>query len=184
MTAVTGTVSSTTGSSGWTSPNNISTSNGVYATSASISNSAVTGFIHALGNGFSVPSGASIDGVELTIEAKNALSGNGFQLRVANSEARMVYAAGDISDLPPSGISSQVWTSTADQTKTFGSSTNTWGAALTPTIVNDSSFGFRCRFFNINGSAQIFSIDRISITVYYTEGGVQSSQQHFFVGVF
>ncbi len=179
MTAVTGTVSSTTGTSGWTSPNNISTSNGSYATSASINGNGGTGYIYALGSGFSVPSGATIDGVELIIEAKNALSGNGFVLRFTSGECRMVHAGGDIG-IPTTG--NQTWTSTADQTKTFGSPTFSWNtSSLTPTMVNDSSFGFRCRFFNSNGAAQIFSIDTITIKVYYTDGGVQNSQQQFFM---
>lgn len=180
MTAVTGTVSSTTGTSGWTSPQNIYTSNNIYAvTSTTIAGSTVTGFIYALGNGFSVPSTATIDGVELVIEAKNQLSGNGFSLRFTSSECRMVHAGGDIG-IPTTG--NQTWTSTSEQTKTFGSPTALWStSSLTPTIVNDSTFGFRCRFFNSNGSAQTFSIDRISITVYYTDGGVQNSQQQFFM---
>lgn len=180
MSSQTGTVSSTTGTGGFTNAGNIYVSDGVYATSASIANAAATGYIHALGNGFSIPSGATINGVELTVEAKNQLSGNGFQLRVTSSEARMRYAGSDISALPPSGISTQTWTSTTDQTKTFGDSTNLWGATLTPAIVNDSTFGFRCRFYNFNASSQIFSIDCISITVHYTDSaGVQSSQQLF-----
>jgi hypothetical protein len=178
MTTVTGTVSSTTGTTGWTNPQNIYTSNDVYAvTSANINGNSLTGYIYALGNGFSVPSTATIDGVELVIEAKNALSGNGFTLRFTSSECMMVHAAADIG-VPATG--NQTWTSTADQTKTFGSPTALWNtSSLTPAIVNDSTFGFRCRFFNLNGLPQTFSIDRISVIVYYTEGGVQSSQQFF-----
>lgn len=177
MSSQTGTVSSTAGTSGWTNPNNIFTSNNGYAVSGSIAGNVVTGYIYALGSGFSIPSTATIDGVELAIEAKNALSGNGFQLRFTSSECRMVYSGGDIG-IPTTG--NQTWTSTSDQTKTFGSSTALWStSSLTPTMVNDSSFGFRCRFFNNNGSAQAFSIDSIVVKVYYTDAGVSSSQQFF-----
>lgn len=181
MTAVTGTVSSTTGSSGWTNPNNIFTSNNVYAvTSTTIASSSATNYIYALGNGFSVPIDATIDGVEVLIEAKNQLSGTGFQCRATSSEIRLVYSGGDISSLPPTGVATTTWSSTSDATKTLGGSTVLWGATLTPAIINDSSFGVRARFFNL-GSPQTFSIDRISITVYYNtdSSGVQSSQQLF-----
>lgn len=181
MSSQTGTVSSTTGSSGWTNPNNIFTSNNVYAVSGSVSGS--TGFINALGNGFSIPSGATIDGIQLTIEAKNQLSGNGFQLRPTTTDVSMWYAGASFNNAASSGISSQTWVSATESSKTFGSSTSLWApnSTLTPSIVNDSSFGFRMRFFNTNGSAQTFSVDLISITVYYTAAGISSSSQQLFM---
>lgn len=179
MTAVTGTVSSTTGTTGWTNPNNIFTSNNAYAVSASIANSGTTGFIYALGSGFSIPSTATIDGLVVNIEAKNQLSGNGFQLRVTGTDLFLRYSGSDLSASNPSGVSGATWIGTADSLKVFGSATASWGVSLTPAIVNDASFGVRCKFFNLNASAQTFSIDLISITVYYTVAGVTSSQQMF-----
>lgn len=180
MSSQTGTVSSTTGSSGWTNPNNIFTSNNGYAVSGSITNSSVTGFIYALGNGFSIPSGATIDGVEVSVEGKCQYSGSAFTIRASSSEIRLVYSGSDISSLPPTGVSNVAFTTTTDATKTLGSPTTLWGAALTDTIVNDASFGVRFRLYNSLATTQTFSIDRVSITVYYTDSaGVQSSQQLF-----
>lgn len=180
MSSQTGTVSSVSVTGSWTNPSNIYTSNNTYAVSASIASSSTSGYLTCTGNGFSIPTGATIDGIEVTVEAKNQLSGNGFQLRVQSSEANIRYAGATISALPPSGIANQTWNSTSDQSKTFGGSTNLWGATLTPAIVNDSTFGFRCRFFNLNASSQTFSVDCIFMKVYYTDSaGVQSSQQLF-----
>lgn len=177
MTAVVGTVSSTTGTTGWTNPNNIFTSNNVYAVSSSTASSTVTGFIFALGNGFSIPSTATIDGVAVAIEAKNALSGNGFRLRGTSGESLLVESGASVGS--DTGV--VTWTTTSDATFTVGGATNTWGGGLTPAIINSSTFGFKGRFFNLNASAQTFSIDSIIITVYYTDGGVSGSRQQFFM---
>jgi hypothetical protein len=180
MSSQTGTVSSVSVTGSWTNASNIYTSNNTYAVSGSIASSGVTGFLTCTGNGFSIPTGATIDGIEVTVEAKNQLSATGFQLRPQSGEARIWHAGAAIGSATPSGISTQTWTTNSDQTKTFGGSTNLWGATLTPAIVNDSTFGFRCRFFNFNGSSQTFSVDCISMTVHYTDSaGVQSSQQLF-----
>lgn len=175
MTTATGIASSTTGTTGWTNPNNIFTSNNVYAVSASIANSATTGFIFALGNGFSVPSTATINGVSVAIEAKNALSGNGFRLRGSTDGAALVEGG---SNIGTDAVTYQ-WVGTTESTITVGGATSLWGASLTPTIVNSTTFGFKGKFFNLNASAQTFSVDSIIITVYYTDGGVSSSQQFF-----
>jgi hypothetical protein len=180
MSSQAGTVSSTTGSSGWTNPNNIFTSNNTYAVSASCANLATTGYIYALANGFSIPSGATIDGLVVSIEAKNQLSGTGFRVRHNFSDIFLRYSGADQSANSPSGVGTSTWVGTSDTTQTSGSSTASWGASLTTAIVNDASFGVRVRFQNLNASAQTFSVDRIFMTVYYTDSsGVQSSQQLF-----
>jgi hypothetical protein len=189
MSSQTGTVSSTTGTvisssaSGWTNVANIYTSNNAYAVAASsagISTNASTGYLYALGHGFSIPSGATIDGLEIAIEAKNAVAGTGFRVRPTLSDIFLRYSGADQSPNSPTGVSLDTWSGTTDTTKTFGNSTASWGASLTPSIVNDASFGVRVRFNNINATTQSFSVDRLAITVYYTDSaGVQSSQQLF-----
>ncbi len=189
MTTATGTVSDTSGTSvgagaaQWANPSNIYTSNNTYAVAASsggTSTASTTGYIYALGNGFSIPSGATINGLKVNIEAKNELSGTGFRIRSASSDIFLRHSSSDISTNSPTGaVSTETWTGTTDSTKTFGSSAASWGASLTPAIVNDSSFGVRLRAQNVNGTTQRFSIDSISITVYYTDSGISSSQQFF-----
>lgn len=180
MSSQTGVVSSTTGTTTWASPQNIYTSNNVYA-SIYVTNGATTNYLYALGNGFTIPSGATIDGIELIIEGKNQNSGTGMTLRPSqSSDCYVRYDGTDISIPSSSGISQQSWTGTTDTTKTFGSPTSLWGVTttLTPAIVNAASFGFRMRFYN-SGTAQTLYVDRVTVIVYFTEGGIQSSQQLF-----
>lgn len=181
MTSVVGTASSTTGSSGWTNPNNVFTSNNVYAVSSSINNGSLTGYIYALGHGFAVPTGATIDGLSIAVEGKNQLSGTGFRIRHNNTDIYLRNGGADISPTSPSGVATTSWTGSTDTTQTIGSSTASWSASLTPTIVNDSSFGVRFRMQNLNASAQTFSIDAIIITVYYTYAGSTFTSQQLFM---
>jgi hypothetical protein len=62
---------------------------------------------------------------------------------------------------------------TVEGTTTFGSSSDTWGYTLTPTVVNSDTFGVRIAAY-IN-SAETISIDQIVITVYYTNADVVDS---------
>lgn len=190
MTSVVGTGSDTTGTSSgaggaqWSNPNNVFTSNNTYSVAASASGTAnliTTGYLYVLGHGFSIPSGATIDGLSVGIEAKNALSGTGFRVRHNNSDIFLRYSGADQSPNSPSGVSTVSWSGTSDTTQTLGSSTASWGASLTPTIVNDASFGLRVRFQNINASTQSFSVDSIIVTVYYTYAGASFSSQQLFM---
>jgi len=174
MSSQTGTVSSTTGTASWTNPNNIVSSNNVYAVSASITNGNLTGFLYALGHGFSIPSGATIDGVTVSVEGKNS-AGNGF--RISSGEMDLMHSGAQIGT---NSSPTTNWTGTGDLTRTLGTSSYLWGATLNPAIVNDSSFGLRVRFTNLFASAQTFSVDHIYMTIYYTDAiSGQSSQQLF-----
>lgn len=182
MTAAVGVISSTAGSANWTNLAQIYTSNNVYAsTNSSIGNNATTGNIFCLGNGLAIPTDATITGVTLAVEAKQQASGNnGFSIRPLSADIRLRYAGADLGAISSSadGMTTQTWTGGTDQTKTFGSATNTWGATLTPTIANSLSFGARVRFYN-QGSVQIIYVDRIQITVYYTDASGNNHHQFF-----
>ncbi len=57
-----------------------------------------------------------------------------------------------------------------DQIKVFGSPTDTWGATLTPAIVNDVDFGVAVNYTATGGGGGGNNglIDHIGMTVYYT----------------
>lgn len=48
---------------------------------------------------------------------------------------------------------------------TFGGTSDTWGASLTPTIVNDSSFGLWIKTTNTGSGATSFAVDAVQIAV-------------------
>ncbi len=181
MTTATGTVSDTTGTSGWTNPNNIFSDDGSYAVSGSVANLITTTRIYALGNGFSIPTSATIDGVEVGIKGKNAISSaSGFQVVSTSGNGCQLWLSGAALSGTSAKNTTQ-WTGNTDQTKVMGGATDLWGAtSISPTDINDSSFGIRTNIRNNNASSQAFSMNYVYITVYYTDsGGVQSSQQFF-----
>jgi hypothetical protein len=163
----------TTGTSNWNNPASAYTINNTYAvTTAAIANNANTGALILTNGGGTIPSGATIDGVECTVEAKNQLSGNGFQVAAAFLRSGGVSIG--------SSKTTTAWNGVADSSKTMGSPTDLWSATLTPTICNASDFGIRIIFKNTNGTSQTFSVDCVTVIVHYTTaGGVVSSQQFF-----
>ena len=183
MSSQTGIVSNTSGTLNWTNTSQIFVSNNVYATTSSaIGNTATSGFLMCLGNGFNVPNSATIDGIALIVEAKQQASGNdGFQVRPTSGDIRLRLSGANIGAQIVStadGMTIQSWTGGVDQSKTFGSPTNLWNTTLTPAIVNNTTFGVSVRFRN-NNTSQVIYVDRVVVIVYFTEGGIQSSQQLF-----
>lgn len=178
MTSSVGTASATTGTTSWTSPSNAYTDNGVYATTSSTvaSNTTHSGALILLGWGFALPSGSTVDGVTVTVNAKNANAGAGFQMFPAS----LRLSGGTLSGTATKN--SAAWSGTTDTNTSVGGATDLWSASsIAYTDVNDTSFGVRIVVKNTNGSTQVCSIDYVSITVYYTESsGVISSQQMFF----
>jgi len=66
------------------------------------------------------------------------------------------------------GSTSTNW-GAAIATATYGGSTNTWGATLTPTIVNGTAFGIQFAGSAVGANTDIW-VDFIRMTVYYTLG--------------
>lgn len=116
--------------------------------------------------GFSIPTDATIDGIEATIKK----SRNG-------SEVRDYFIAFD----GPAGESDNKadtvtnW-ETVKTTLIYGGPTDLWGLTVSPSDINDSSFalGIRAQTTTpINGTARLYYAE---VTVYYTESGGGSSQ--------
>ena len=181
MTSVVGTASDTTGSSGWTNPSNAYTDNAAFAVSGSVANLAYTTRLQLLGWGFAIPSGATIDGVSVSIKAKNALSGTGFQVLASGSNGAELWLSGAIlSGTTQKGTSS--WAGTSEITRVAGGSADLWGASsISPSDINNADFGVRFNARNGNASAQAFSVNHVFITVYYTYSGANFSSQQLFM---
>lgn len=181
MTSVVGTASDTTGSSGWTNPSNAYTDNASFAVSGSIPNLSYTGRIYLLGWGFAIPTGATIDGITVSIKAKNALSGTGFQVVATGGHGAELWLSGAIlSGTTQQGTSS--WAGTSEITRAAGGSASLWGASsISPTDINDSSFGVRFDARNANATTQTFSVNHVFITVYYTYAGSTFTSQQLFM---
>lgn len=149
----------TSSDSDFTNTTNAYASDNSYATnSGRAGTAAFTGF------GFSIPVGATIDGIEVTLEHKVSVSTAYMNLYLRNSSNNTFPFLGNTSPTNDKSTSS-----TTDETTTFGSSSYLWNASLTPEIVNSSDFGV---FMSGEPSSPFppltYSLDHIQMRIYYT----------------
>jgi len=161
----TGADDSSVGTLAWTNPANIVASDNVYATAAVAKGStATTHYLKATNFGFSIPSGATINGIVVEIEQK--ASSNATGKRARDSEVKLVKGGAVSGD--NKALTSTYYT-TSDVWKTYGGSTDLWGLTLSASDINSSSFGAALSCYVEATSASVtVSVDAIRITVYYT----------------
>lgn len=144
------------GFTAWANPSRITVDQGnaTSSNSASIGSTGVGGSDYLVGSsfGFAVPSGSTIDGVVFETRQLGTVA-------AVNVQLQDDYAA-------LTGSSKSYTASGASSIKSLGSSSDVWGATLTPTIVNDPDFGVRI-WNTLTGNAM--RLDAVWLTVYYTE---------------
>ena len=107
---------------------------------------------------FGIPSGATIDGIEVQCEFKNSTAG-----RTSTIQFSLSYNNGT----NYTATKSDTVVGTTDTTRTYGGATDTWGRSWTDTEFADGTFllkmegktdlGFTCQ------------VDWLAVKVYYTE---------------
>lgn len=120
---------------------------------------------------FSIPSGATINGILIKVQKKASVS-SAFQ-HFVDYLVNIVKSDGTF------GITNRADLTTYRPTTkvevSYGSSTDLWGEVWSENDINNSNFGVALSTTNTNSNSP--SIDYISITVYYTSimTGVQSA---------
>jgi hypothetical protein len=121
----------------------------------------VTKYLAAYGYGFSIPTTATITGIEVTPYTYFFTPNFGG----ANMASANLYQGGSVL-----GTSQSQSESLNFSPFTIGSSSNTWGVSLTPAIVNSSDFGIAVRI-SVSGDGTQQStggMDSLGMKVYYT----------------
>lgn len=155
----------TVGTVAWTSPGNAATSDNVRATAAVFSQ--VTHYLKATNFSFTIPTGATINGVFVEAEVStNAGAG-----QVEDSSVKLVK--GGTIQGTEGAVAPHVWTGT-DTYISWGGATDLWGLSLTPADVNASTFGAVISALEVGDGAMTARIDHIRITVYFTWAGPAS----------
>jgi hypothetical protein len=153
-----------TGSSAWSNPTAVDTSNDT-RTTAGLDNSAgppvQSRYLKATGFGFSIPAGSRIDGIRVEVERRKLV--NGSSLR--DAKVRIVKG-GVIGSTDRSDLAAE-WP-TSDQYKSYGSATDLWGQTWTPADINSAGFGFAISAVGPASGNQTAAIDHIRVTVFYT----------------
>jgi Tfp pilus assembly protein PilX len=147
-----------TAATGWTNSTNVFTSNNSYGT-ASVAASTQSANLDVTGFGFSIPSTATILGIQVDVEraasATSAISDyDVFVLKGGSSTGITDHAAGG------------TWV-TSDSNRAYGNAGDLWGTTWTPANINASNFGLRFKVQNTSASTRTASVDDVDITVYY-----------------
>jgi hypothetical protein len=137
----------------WSDPVNILASDGM---SASISGNVFTPVtskrLRASGFGFSLPAGATVNGVAASVEC----SGNS---GTSNASAQLVADGASAGDAKEFALPSP------ESAATLGGAADAWGATLTAAQVNAADFGLD---LYVSGFVDTGHVDYVSLTVHYT----------------
>lgn len=120
----------------------------------------VTDYVLAKNFGLTIPVGVTIDGVQAAMSWLGQFAGTGIISGVA-----LFYQGNIIGQVKAPGIQNSQSATTVLQ----GGNSDSWGTVLTPTIVNDTTFGigFQIATAEVSGSDRSF-LNNFSVTVYYT----------------
>lgn len=151
------------GGVGWVNPSNAQSSNNAYATADldDDGDDRNSDYLNATGYGFSIPSGATVTGIEVKVE-RSASNSN----EVRTETVQLIKAGNRVGDDYDGSSQSYNW-GTTDATSTFGGSSDMWGTTWTPAEINASNFGVAFVARNDNDENTQARVDQITITVYY-----------------
>lgn len=156
----TGADDSSAGTIAWISTGNIFSSDNSYATVTMATSGNISHYLKATNFGFSIPSGATINGITVEIERK---AGNGNKFR---DNAVRIIKGGIISATDRSSGTSYP---TSDTYATYGSTADLWGESWTYSDINSSSFGIALSSTRYaSGGADNVDVDHFRITITYT----------------
>jgi len=149
------------GTKPWYTPNNAQSSDNAYATSFGGVGGGFTHYLKATNFGFSVPVGATIDGIVVEFERKAAVANLVSDFRINIVKADGAYGT-------ENKAAGGYW-STTEAYYTYGGSSDLWSLAWTAANINHANFGVGISVLHLaNGRADI---DHVRITVYYTVPG-------------
>lgn len=159
-------VSGGDGDGTWDNPGNAASSNDTYASTQIVNN--ISDSLRATNFGFSIPSGSTIDGIEISIE----MSGDGAGSVIDENVLIRGYPGGTTPNDQANGTEFGIWEGAPnEQVFDYGSPTTLWitPGTWTSTDINDSAFGVQFQSREIDDKVTDTLCDHISITVYYTE---------------
>ena len=145
---------------------NAKTSNDSYATST-MTTYYGTDYIYGSNFNFNIPTDATIDGIEVSVEAH----ASGYN--EADGEVHLVNESGnrnltDRARYDSLGVS--------DGVQTFGGATDLWNdnsETWTPAKINDIDFGVQIYYYNMEVPATVY-VDHIEIKIYYTTTAIDN----------
>lgn len=152
------------GATAWNTPENAISQDDQFAYTFSVSSGVYTDWLRATNFGFSIPVGATIDGIEVRFD-KFASAINSIQ----DSSLRLRKSTGQVGD--DKADTETYWDGSDTDTYTvYGGASDNWNAGLIYSDINDSNFGVDLSAYHAAGLRNA-RVDHVQIKVYYTEGG-------------
>lgn len=112
--------------------------------------------------GFSLPSDATVVGIEVDIEKSADVADT-----IKDEQVRLLNASGVLEGDNKADVDT-AW-GTSDATANYGGSTDMWGTSFTKSDVEDSDFGVEIRATKGTSTDDVIaSIDHVTITIHYT----------------
>ena len=168
---------SSVGTRAWSNPDNAKVSDDVYTLcSGNNANNTISHYLKATNFGFSIPTGATVDGITVEIEKKSLFYTSGQDY---NRDYDIELVKGGVISSNNKADTATDWPAT-DTYTSYGSSSDLWGLSLTPADINASDFGvvIAMKWFRVDAVAKP-NVDHICITVYYTESGATGLQVQY-----
>ena len=160
-TGSTGSISGFSGTS-WLETGDITVSDNNYATVTLNQSSPIARPLIATNFGFNIPVTGTIDGILCSFERKASVD--------SVIKERDCYLINNSSIIGNDKISSPAFWTLAEGVVTYGGPADTWGATLTPSIVNSTSFGvmITAEYASAYVGSETAYVDHVSITVHYS----------------
>lgn len=158
----------------WANASNITADNTYYAT-VTLSEGDESNYLEGKDFGFSIPSTATIDGIEVqyktyAVDDEDPQWGYSKLLKAGSPVGTSNPSRGTAY---PSSLS----------TYTYGSSTSLWGTTWTPSDINDSGFGTYLSVIGDDRYDDEFRVYFVKVKVYYTDGGTSATQEAGTLGI-
>lgn len=155
------------GGDAWSNTGNAATSDDARASATETMGGIVgTANLTVSGLGFSIPAGATIDGIEVMIEGHSVGSAT---LPVIGAEISKDVAFASFISIALTGNAAAPGPPDAFQTQ--GTPTDLWSQSWTPAEINASSFGARIQALDgdlFAAASSTYFVDHVEVTVYYT----------------
>lgn len=142
----------------WTSPGNI-TANDAFVAQVSLGAGETSDYLYATDFGFSIPSGAAIDGVDVNIYRYGMGNCEDYLVRLIDDTGTRVGDNKALTGFAWPGLMTG---------NTYGTPTDDWSVSLTPAMVNDSNFGVALQATSAAGATAL--VGYVEITVHYSGG--------------
>lgn len=149
------------GSVAWTNPGYITADDNNYATST-LTPGQTTEYLQGTDFGFSIPSNATIIGIQVTIMRQSSSSGGGNSINDAD-----LYLLKTGAIVGSDKATTTDWP-TSMGTATYGGASDLWGTTWTPADINETNFGVTLSAITqATSSNRTASVDYMQITVTY-----------------